>query len=431
MATDASTWPTTKTQMMNSLLVLGLSVAGVIQSVSAKGSSDFKARKECSTEAHSLIIVRDGLDKFKEFNRAGGKKVSFLAETSELGQAKAIVKKNGSYSVVWALKKNDLKKARKYRNKSKKLKSEIKKLMKAYKKETKKVLKIVTLPSGTSSKIVKAFGKKKVTVIKAARKISNPKKIKKLAKKMKKAYKNKKLNGGVTIFTASTKNGPKQLKKLSKALRKVVKAEKCLKISKVRKNNKSETFESDGEEINSTASSIGQGTILKSALPNTFDTYEDEIDIYAQTRDEEDEEEEEEYENNGPEYLTDDENEDEAISEEEEENNDNVTDNEVELSVIPEAEVVNVPAADNTDIILDLVNVDDFQTNQSAVENYEVSEQLIEDQDLNAQLIGNQDLNAPLATDQGQLVENNQDVTVPVAENNDLDVTVDNQDLNL
>ena len=114
--------PPTTVQMMNSLLVLCLSVAAVIQGVYADESSDFKARKECNNEVHSLIIVRNGLDKFKELNRAGGKKVSFLAKTSELEQAKAIVKKNGSYSVVWALKKDVLKKARKYRNKSKKLK---------------------------------------------------------------------------------------------------------------------------------------------------------------------------------------------------------------------------------------------------------------------------------------------------------------------
>ena len=323
--------PPTTVQMMNSLLVLCLSVAAVIQGVYADESSDFKARKECNNEVHSLIIVRNGLDKFKEFNRASGKKVSFKAKTSEFEQAKAIVKKNGSYSVVWALKKDDLKKARKYRNKSKKLKYEIKKLMKAYKKKTKKVLKLVTLPSGISSKIVKAFGQKKVIVIKAARKVSNPKKIKKLAKKMKRAYKNKKLNGGVTVFTASAKNGPKQLKKLRKALRKVVKAEKCLKVLK---NKKSKTVESDGEEINSTESSIGQGNILKSVVPNTFNTSENETDIYAQIRDDDEEEieNEEEVENNGLDFITDDEDEDEddAISEEEE-NNDNVTKNEVEF----------------------------------------------------------------------------------------------------
>jgi hypothetical protein len=225
---------------MKSVLALSLTAAAAFQGASAL------VRKECTNPEKSFLIVRDGLDNAKELARAADKKLAFVVETADLSKAQPVAKKYGKEAVVWELSKRDLKAARKYRKKSKKLSKAVKNLMKLYKKETGKKLKLVILPSGTSERIVKRFEKKHVTVIKAGRKLKKASNTKKFIKKARKASKKQeKPSGSIVSFKFGGKNNAKLLKKLRKAL-KIANAEKCFKA--VKKTSKSEATDSQADE---------------------------------------------------------------------------------------------------------------------------------------------------------------------------------------
>lgn len=212
--------------MVNLVIAAAIAAVAVAQSVSGE------VQKRCTDEEKSFILVRDGLKDFKSLNRAANKKLTFLAGTDDLGQARDVVKKYGKRSVAWDLSKDDLKEARKRRKSSKKLKKIIKKMIKSYKKATGKKLKMVTVPSSTSERIVKAFEKRKIVVVRPKRNLSKHSKVKKFLKKLHKAEKHDEtVPGSIISFTVYEKNGPKQLKKLRRALS-IVNAKKCFKKSK-------------------------------------------------------------------------------------------------------------------------------------------------------------------------------------------------------
>lgn len=228
---------------MKSVLVLSLGAAVVLQGVVAK------ERISCNDSGKSLLIVRGGLREYEKIAKAANDKVVFVAETGELADARQVLEEMGKRSVVWKLSKDELKGARKYRKRSKKLAKAVKKLMKSYKKSTKETLKLVTLPSGTSSKIVAAFEKRGVTVFKAGSKAHRPSQTKKLLKKAKKSKK----EGSIVSFKFGGKNDVKKVKKLRKAF-KLVAAGKCFKT------------EVDEKEVDErVVNEIGEGVVV---VPN-------------------------------------------------------------------------------------------------------------------------------------------------------------------
>ena len=75
-------------------------------------------------------------------------------------------------------------------------------MLKSYKKETGKKARFIVVPKGTSSRIVEAFEKRKVTVVRADRKATSAEKTKKLIKK---ARKNKKAGRRVPVTLSSSR----------------------------------------------------------------------------------------------------------------------------------------------------------------------------------------------------------------------------------
>ena len=238
--------------MLNFSLISFVAAAD-IQSVSGR------VQKQCTNEAQSLLLIRDGLDDFKKLNKkAGSGKLTFIAGTDDLSEkAKNVVKKYGKWSVVWELGRDELRDARKLRKKSKKLKKTIKKMIKTYKKSTGKELKMVILPSSTSKRIVKAFEKRGIRVIKPDTTLSKSSKVKKFMKKVRKAQKKNTSVGKIVSFQVSDKLDAKKLKKLRRALS-VVTAKKCFNVEIKEKKEEVQSGINLNSDINHKSKSCSQ-----------------------------------------------------------------------------------------------------------------------------------------------------------------------------
>lgn len=225
---------------MKTCTVLGFAAVAV-SAVSAKIVS------ECTIESNAWVVVRGNLSDYKKIGKAGDKKIAFIVNSASLPQAKPVAKKFGDRAIVWELNKDDLKAAKSLRKKSKKLNAAVKKMLKSYKKQTGKKARFVSVPKGTCKKIVKAFEKRDVAVVRAARTVTTVKKTKKLISKAKKnKKKSKTIPGGVVFFTVDGKNDVKQLKKLRKALN-AVNGKNCFKAVP-EEIEMSASEESEGEE---------------------------------------------------------------------------------------------------------------------------------------------------------------------------------------
>ena len=239
--------------MVNCSLIISVVAAAAIQSVSGR------VQKQCTNEAQSLLLIRDGLDDFKKLNKkAGSGKLTFIAGTDDLSEkAKNVVKKYGKWSVVWELGRDELRDARKLRKKSKKLKKTIKKMIKTYKKSTGKELKMVILPSSTSKRIVKAFEKRGIRVIKPDTTLSKSSKVEKFMKKVRKVQKKNTSVGKIVSFQVSDKLDAKKLKKLRRALS-VVTAKKCFNVEIKEKKKEAQSGINLNSDINNKSKSCSQ-----------------------------------------------------------------------------------------------------------------------------------------------------------------------------
>ncbi|TEB17873.1 hypothetical protein C9890_0493 [Perkinsus sp. BL_2016] len=238
--------------------MLNFSLISVVAAAAIQSTSG-RVQKQCTNEAQSLLLIRDGLEDFKKLNKkAGSGKLTFIAGTDDLPEkAKNVVKKYGKWSVVWELDRDELRDARKLRKKSKKLKKTIKKMIKTYKKSTGKELKMVILPSSTSKRIVKAFEKRGIRVIKPDTTLSKSSKVRKFMKKVRKAQKKNTSVGKIVSYQVSDKLDAKKLKKLRRALS-VVTAKKCFNVEIKEKKEEAHSGINLNSDINNKSKSSSQ-----------------------------------------------------------------------------------------------------------------------------------------------------------------------------
>lgn len=184
------------------------------------------ATKQCVDVSKSMIVVEDGLANAKPYLKAS-KKVSFAVTEEDVksGAVKDLRKKfkRGNWA-AYKLNKAQAKALNKYRKKSKKLKKAIKRLAKGFKKSTKMSLKMVVLPHSASSRLVEAFNKQKIQVIKANKTVKSKSNVNSLIKKFKK----QKEDANGIVFVRANKVDAKKFKKLVKKMKKnLVRAKDC------------------------------------------------------------------------------------------------------------------------------------------------------------------------------------------------------------
>lgn len=201
---------------MRPLLVLSAFTVATIQSISAL------VRSACINSGDTVVLVTDDFENYRGLTNAGGLKASFLVERDELEKAKEILQFLPKRSVVWKLDKDDLKAAEKHSDSSEQLGKDIKELISVYEEDVDSPLKLVTVPSKTSEKVIKALEDAGIVVIEALRTVSGSEEVNELIKDSKDFN----FRSGVLAFKADNNGDVNELIKLNMALN-VVTAKNC------------------------------------------------------------------------------------------------------------------------------------------------------------------------------------------------------------
>lgn len=208
--------------------------------------------KQCTDTTKSMIVIEDGLANAKSYLKVS-KKISFVVNEDDVknGTVKNWRRKfkEGNWA-VYKLSKAQAKALNKYRKKSKKLREAIRRLAKGFKKSTKLPLKAVVLPHSASSKLVKAFNKRKIQVIKANKTVRSKSDVSSLIKKFKKH--NEDVNG--IIFVRANKVNAKKLKKLVKKMKmkkNLIRAKDCFANTKTTdaKQTATDAKQTDSDDV--------------------------------------------------------------------------------------------------------------------------------------------------------------------------------------